>query len=158
VLDSERGGRRDRDDAIDLELDHLGSELWEALRMACREPALEDEVALFAIPALPQPVQQRLPQVGRWGHRRQVANPVDFVRGLRFGYERCQEEGVGDEEPKDTVLHRVVLQNVQQDHQPEGESARVERGGRDLATNAYVGVPLSDVLRTRHHLTAACMA
>ena len=107
---------------------------------------------------MPQVLPYDLLRLMCMGHRRQVANPVDFVRGLRFGYERCQEEGEGDEEPKDTVLHRLVLQNVQQDHQPEGESARVERGGRDLATNAYVGAPLSDVLRTRHHLTAACIA
>jgi hypothetical protein len=34
VLDGERGRRRDRDDAIDLELDHLGGKHREALRVA----------------------------------------------------------------------------------------------------------------------------
>ena len=52
-LTASAAGRRDRDDEIDPELDHLGSEFREALRVAFREAAFEDEVASFAIPALP---------------------------------------------------------------------------------------------------------
>ena len=61
VLGGKRSGRRDHDDAIDLEPDQLGGELREALRFAFREPALEDEVPPFDLPALPQPRQERLP-------------------------------------------------------------------------------------------------
>ena len=73
---------------IDLELDHLGGERREALRVAFREPALEDEVPSFAISTLPQSVQERLPQVGGWGNRRQVADPVDLARRLCLGGEQ----------------------------------------------------------------------
>jgi hypothetical protein len=45
VLGSERGGRRGHEDAIDPEPDQLGGEF--------REPALEDEVLPFVLPALP---------------------------------------------------------------------------------------------------------
>jgi hypothetical protein len=47
VLGGGRGGRRGYDDAIDPEPAQLGGELREALRVACREPALEDEVLPF---------------------------------------------------------------------------------------------------------------
>jgi hypothetical protein len=53
VLGGERSGRRGHEDAIDPEPDQLGGEFREALGVAFREPALEDEVAPFAIPALP---------------------------------------------------------------------------------------------------------
>jgi hypothetical protein len=56
VLGGESGGCRGHDDAIDPEPDQLGGQLREALRVAFREPALEDEVLPFAIPALAQPV------------------------------------------------------------------------------------------------------
>jgi hypothetical protein len=92
VLGSERCGRCGHDDAIDLELDHLGGELQEALGVAFREPALEDEVLPFVIPALPQPVQERLPSGGGWGSRVQKAEAVDLARLLRGGHERCCEE------------------------------------------------------------------
>jgi hypothetical protein len=70
VLGGDRSGRRVHDDEIDPELDHLGGELREALRIAFREPALEDEVLPLAIPALTQSVQERIPHAGGWGRRR----------------------------------------------------------------------------------------
>ena len=80
---------------IDPELDHLGGELREALRVAFREPALEDEVPPFAIPSLTQPVQERIPQVGGWGCRLHVADPLDLARRLRLGGERRHEQTQG---------------------------------------------------------------
>ena len=53
VLGGERGGRRDRDDEIDLELEQLGGERRESLRVAFRKPMLEDKVPPFALPTLP---------------------------------------------------------------------------------------------------------
>jgi hypothetical protein len=91
VLGGERGGRCGHDDAIDSEPDQLGGELREALGVAFREPALEDEVPPFAIPALPQPVQERLPQAGGWGIRRQNADPVDLARRRCRGGKRHRE-------------------------------------------------------------------
>ena len=83
VLGGERCRRGGHENAIDPEPDQLGGEFREALGFAFREPALEDEVPPFAIPAFPQPVQERLPQVGGEGIRRQEADPVDLARRLR---------------------------------------------------------------------------
>jgi hypothetical protein len=90
MLGGERGGRRGHDDEIDPEPDQLGGELREAFGVAFREPALEDEVPPFAIPALPQPVQERLPPMGGWGSRRQEADPVDRARRLPRQTHRAQ--------------------------------------------------------------------
>jgi hypothetical protein len=124
VLGSDRGGRRGHDDEIDPEPDQLGGQLRESLRVAFREPALEDEVPPFAIPSLPQPVQERIPPVGGWGIRPQVADPVNLARRLRLGGERCHEETEregeeehgtqGEEEHatpgvKRAALHRALL-------------------------------------------------
>ena len=75
--------------------------------MAFREPALEDEVPPFVIPSLTQPFQERLPLVGGWGSRPQVADPVDLARRLRLGGKRCHEEGEGEGDEK-PVRRRVI--------------------------------------------------
>ena len=98
MLGGERGGRCGHEDEIDPEPDQFGGELREALRVAFREPALEDEVLPFDIPALTQPVQERIPHGGGWGIRPQEADPVDLARRLRCGsslggsYELCIDE------------------------------------------------------------------
>jgi hypothetical protein len=64
VLGGDRSRLRDHEDAIDPEADQLSGELREALRVAFRKPALEDQVLPFAIPALLQSVQERIPHAG----------------------------------------------------------------------------------------------
>src|SRR5439155_8888986 len=106
-IDSKSGGGCGHDDAIDPKPDQLGGELREALGVAFREPTLEDEVLSFAIPALTQPVQERIPPAGEWGIRRQEADPVDLARRLRRSgerrYEQTQEEC--DDGPDGAVPH-----------------------------------------------------
>src|SRR5439155_4491096 len=111
VLGGERCGRRARDDEIDPEPDHLGGERREALHVAFREPTLEDEVPPFAIPALTQPVQERIPHVGEWRSRVQVADPVDLARRLRLSGERCHKdtEGENNNDPYGTAPHDRLL-------------------------------------------------
>jgi len=108
VLGGESGGCCDRNDAIDPELDQLGGERREALRVAVREPALEDEVPPCALPALPQPVQERLPQRGGWGNRRQGAAPGALARWLRCSGEGGREKAEGEEHEERGGLDRLT--------------------------------------------------
>src|SRR5262249_62416295 len=102
------------EDAIDREANQLGGDLQEGLRVAFREPALEDEVLPFAIPTLPQPVQERIPSGGGWGSHVQKAEPVDFPRRLRLGSERRYEhtQDACDDEPDDSAPHGCLLMST----------------------------------------------
>src|SRR4029453_17600590 len=81
------------------------------LCLTWREPAFEGEVPPFAIPALMQPVQERIPPVGGWGIRPQVADPVDLVRRLRRGGKRHREQTQKerDDKPNGAVPHGGLL-------------------------------------------------
>src|SRR5262249_11154337 len=83
-------------------------------RVAFREPALEDEVPPFAVSALPQPIQERIPPAGGWRIRRQEADPVDLARRLRRGGKRHREQTQGgcDDEPDGAVPHGRLLASV----------------------------------------------
>ena len=83
-----------------------------ALRAAFREPALEDEVLPFAIPTLPQPVQERRPQVGGWENRRQVADPVDFARRLCSAARGAARRLRASIMMHPTALHHIIISSL----------------------------------------------
>src|SRR5262249_16926090 len=77
----------------------------------------EDEVPPFAIPPLTQPVQERIPPVGGWGIRPQVADPVDLTRRLRRSGKRHREtQSEGDDDPDGAVPHGASLSRPCVDH------------------------------------------
>src|SRR5262249_61845058 len=91
----------------------LGGQLRKPLRAALREPALEDELRPFAIPPLTQLVQERIPPVGGWGSRPQVADPVDLTRRLRRSGKRHREtQSEGDDNPDGAVPHGALLESA----------------------------------------------
>src|SRR5262249_53958188 len=74
---------------------------------------LEDEVPPFAIPPLTQLVQERIPPVGGWGIRPQVADPVDLTRRLRRSGKRHREtQSEGDDNPDGAVPHGALLESA----------------------------------------------
>src|SRR5439155_3709769 len=50
----------------------------------------------------------RLPQMGGWGNRRQVADPVDLARWLRCGGKLRQEEREREKHDECDGLHRIT--------------------------------------------------
>jgi hypothetical protein len=86
VLDGKGCGRRDHDDYVDIESNHLCRKLLEALSLASCIPALNDEVAALLVPVSTQALEQRVIEtfvsVGDKSH------PPNFVSLLRERIER----------------------------------------------------------------------
>ena len=58
ILDGKGRGRRDHDDYVDIQSNHLRRKLFEALSLASCIPALDNEVATLLVPVFPKPLEQ----------------------------------------------------------------------------------------------------
>ena len=58
ILDGKGRGRRDDDDYVDIQSNHLRRKLFEALSLASCIPALDNEVATLLVPVFPKPLEQ----------------------------------------------------------------------------------------------------
>src|SRR5262249_52117434 len=86
VLDGKSRGRRDHDDYVDIQSNHLRGKFLEALSLASCIPALNDEVAALLVPVFTKALEQRviktLMSVGDKSH------PPNFSCLLRARRER----------------------------------------------------------------------
>src|SRR5262249_61450076 len=60
IHDGKRRGRRDHDDYVDIQSNHLRRKLLEALGLASCIPAFNDEVAALLVPVFAQALEQRV--------------------------------------------------------------------------------------------------
>ena len=81
VLDGKRRGRRDHDDNVDIQSNHLRGKLLEAPSLTSCVPALNDKVAALFVPVFTQALEQGVIKlfvsVGDKSH------PPNFARLLR---------------------------------------------------------------------------
>ncbi len=113
---------------LDVEGGEFGGERGQPLGSAIRISPLNRNILAFDVAQLPQTLRDYL-ELPRGGSRRTSRQKPDFGDlPRRLGHGGQQDSGGEGEDDKDcdgATLHGVVLQNIQQDHQPEECSAPV---------------------------------
>src|SRR5262245_1210433 len=110
VHDGKRRGCRDHDDYVDIQSNHLGRKLLEALSLASCIPAFNDEVAALLVAVFTQALEQRVIKtfmsVGDKSH------PPNFARLLRVRRERPRHCHTAEQRDELTALHSITSSAV----------------------------------------------
>src|SRR5262249_18241602 len=107
--------------------DQVSRQCTKTVDAPIRRPVLNDNVLALDVAQLAETLPESIWVVSGRGGEGKPTDPEDFVRRLRLSGKRCCQEAESEDnkDSEGAVSHGAVLQNVPQDHRPEGCPAPV---------------------------------